>query len=75
MGPKSENVEKALVLPLLFEGSRGHGNAKESLQPSEPGVREAEKVIVFDSKCFVSISKIVLPAWAGNKFQKHHENK
>ena len=23
MGPKSENVEKALILPLLFEGSRG----------------------------------------------------
>ena len=36
VGPKSENVEISLVLPLLFEGSRGHESARESLQPSEP---------------------------------------
>ena len=36
MGPKSENVGFSLVLPLLFEGSRGHETAKESLQRSEP---------------------------------------
>ena len=34
MGPKSENVGFSLVLPLLFEGSRRHEGAKESLQLS-----------------------------------------
>ena len=29
VGPKSENVEKALVLPLLFEGSRAPGGFQE----------------------------------------------
>ena len=32
-GPKSENVEKSLVLPLLFEGSR----AAWGRQPNEQG--------------------------------------
>ena len=36
VGPKSENVGFSLVLRLLFEGSRGHETAKESLQASEP---------------------------------------
>ena len=36
MGPKSENVKNRWVSPLLFEGSRGHEDAKESLQLSEP---------------------------------------
>ena len=36
VGPKSENVGFSLVLPLLFEGSRGHGGARESLQRSGP---------------------------------------
>ena len=36
MGPRSENVEKSLVLLLLFEGSVGHDGIRESLQASEP---------------------------------------
>ena len=35
MGPKSENVEKGLVLPLLFEGSRGPGAPQECKQVAE----------------------------------------
>ena len=36
MGPKSENVEKVLVLPLLFEGSRGARGRQENEKVSEP---------------------------------------
>ena len=36
VGPKSENVGFSSVLPLLFEGSRIHGTARESLRRSEP---------------------------------------
>ena len=36
MGPKSENVGFSLVLPLLFEGSRRHETARESLRMSGP---------------------------------------
>ena len=35
MGPKSENVEKVLVLPLLVEGSRGAGRNQANERPSE----------------------------------------
>ena len=35
MGPKSENVGFSLVLPLLFEGSRGPGVPQECQKPSE----------------------------------------
>ena len=36
MGSKIENVEKPLVLPLLFEGQRSDGYSREVLQGSEP---------------------------------------
>ena len=36
VGPKSENVVFSMVLLLLFEGSKGHETARESLQLSEP---------------------------------------
>ena len=36
VGPKSENVEKALVLLLLFEGSRVPRASSEKKQPGEP---------------------------------------
>ena len=36
VGPKSENVEKALVLLLLFEGSRAAGGRQEDEQRSDP---------------------------------------
>ena len=31
---------------------------------------EVEKSEIFDLKCFVSISRIVLPVWAGTTFSK-----
>ena len=50
MGPKSEKVGFSSVLPLLFEGSRGHGTAKESFPAERPGVNsgrfEVQKVIL-----------------------------
>ena len=36
VGPKSENVEKVLVFKRFLKGQGSHGDAKESLQPSEP---------------------------------------
>ena len=36
VGPKSENVEKALVLLLLFEGSRGPRGRQSREQLSGP---------------------------------------
>ena len=36
MGPKSENVEKSVVLPLLFEGSRAAWLRQPNEKPSEP---------------------------------------
>ena len=38
MGPKSENVEKVLVLPLLFEGSRAAKGRQENEKLSSPGL-------------------------------------
>ena len=35
-GPKSENVEKSLVLPLLFEGSRAAWGRQPNEQLSGP---------------------------------------
>ena len=36
MGPKIENVEKPLVLPLLFEGSKAAKARQEDEMYSEP---------------------------------------
>ena len=36
MGPKIENVGFSLVLPLLFEGSRGARGRQENERLSEP---------------------------------------
>ena len=36
MGPKIENVGFSLVLPILFEGSRGAGARPPNEQTSEP---------------------------------------
>ena len=36
VGPKSENIKKALVLLLLFEGSRVPRGSSEKKQPGEP---------------------------------------
>ena len=44
VGPKSENVEKPLVLPLLFEGAGLPREDSENEQPSEPDSFLVEKV-------------------------------
>ena len=44
VGPKSENVEISLVLPLLFEGSRGPRAIQENERVSEPDGFDIEKV-------------------------------
>ena len=36
VGPKRENVEKVLVFKAFLKGQGSHGDARESLQPSEP---------------------------------------
>ena len=36
VGPKSENVEKVLVFKGFLKGQGSHGDARESLQSSEP---------------------------------------
>ena len=36
VGPKSENIKKALVLLLLFDGSRVPRGSSEKKQPGEP---------------------------------------
>ena len=48
MGPKSENVEKVLVLPLLFEGSRGARPPQPNEQVSGP---EHAWAILRSKKC------------------------
>ena len=44
VGPKSENVEISLVLPLLFEGSRGPRLRQDRERSSEPHGFDIEKV-------------------------------
>ena len=44
VGPKSGNVEKALVLKALLKGSRGPRVFWAGLQASGPGRFEVEKV-------------------------------
>ena len=43
-GPKSENVEKPLVLRLLFEGSKAARARQENEQRSSPDCFLVEKV-------------------------------
>ena len=53
VGPKSENVEKALVLPLLFEGSRAPRGRQSREQRSGPGGFEVQKMrfLIKDAWC------------------------
>ena len=50
VGPKTENVEKPLVLPLLFEGSRLPRGDSENEQPSGPDRFLVEKVAKKEQK-------------------------
>ena len=44
VGPKSENVEKALVLLLLFEGQRSPEDLRSAKDSSRTGSFDVEKV-------------------------------
>ena len=50
VGPKSENVEKPLVLPLLFEGSRERRAFQECKGISGPDRFLVEKVVKKEQK-------------------------
>ena len=50
MGPKIENVEKPLVLPLLFEGSKAARARQPNEQPSSPDRFLVEKVAKKEQK-------------------------
>ena len=50
MGPKIENVEKPLVLPLLFEGSRERRVFQECQVESEKDRFLVEKVVKKEQK-------------------------
>ena len=50
VGPKSENVETPLVLPLLFEGSREPDVIQECKVSLEPDRFLVEKVAKKDQK-------------------------
>ena len=50
VGPKSENVEKPLVLPLLFEGSRERKAFQECQERAETDRFLVEKVVKKEQK-------------------------
>jgi len=78
MGPKSENVEKALVFVGFLKGQEGHEDARAAKSfPSRTARRRKsgsfhQKMICAD---MVPIFRIVLPVQTGRHFQKFHENK
>ena len=61
VGPKSGNVEKVLVFKAFLKGSRRAGGRQRGLSRRVFGV-------VFGGKCFVLISRNVLPTKAGRRF-------
>ena len=53
MVPKSENVEKQLVLPLLFEGStlpRGDSENERTSEPRGPTSKK-RRCVIKDASC------------------------
>ena len=74
MGPKIENVEKPLVLPLLFEGSRAPRGRRSREQHSEPSGFEVQKMrfLIKDALCLYP--KMCFSLKRGAHFHKHHEN-
>ena len=75
IGPKSGNVEKASVLPLLFEGSRAAKVRQEHEVTGEPGRFDVEKVISFIKNALCLYSELCFLCGRGWHFQKNHETK
>ena len=61
VGPRSENVEKALVSLLFFERSRGPRGRQDREQRSGNGPFRGRKSEIVDVKCVVSIFRSVIP--------------
>ena len=75
MGPKSENVGFSLVLPLLFEGSRGPGVPQPCKQVAEKYRFGVQKVIfLIKDALHLHLELCFLCGW-GAQFQNIHENK
>ena len=75
MGPKSENVGFSLVLPLLFEGSRGPWGRQPCKKPSEKYRFGVQKVIFLIKDALqLHLELCFLCGW-GAQFQKIHESK
>ena len=66
VGPKSGYVEKVLVFNVFLKGQRSKKHSKRMKDPTRSG-RKSE---IVDVKCFVSISRIVLPTEAGSTFSE-----
>ena len=69
VGPKSENVEKALVLPLLFEGSRGPRGRQSRERNSEP----SGKIKIFVKNASWLYSELCFLLQRGTRFHKNRE--
>ena len=74
MGPKCENVEKALVLPLLLKGQEGHGYTRAAKDdPSRRGPTSKKKRF-FIKHASCRSSELCFLRRRGRHFHKNHEN-
>ena len=74
MGPKSDNVKNRRVSPLLFEGSRSHEGAKESLRLSEPRSFDVEKVRFLIKNALCRHLELCFLCRRGAQIQKNNKN-
>ena len=74
MGPRIENVEKPLVLPLLFEGSRAAWVRQRQEQLSEPWLFWSPKMRFLINHALCLYPKMCFPLQRRTHFPKKHEN-
>ena len=74
MGPKIENVEKPLVLPLLFEVWRGAWARQPQEKPSEPWWFWGPKIRFLIKHALCLYPKMWFSLQRGAHFHKNHEN-
>ena len=70
VGPKTENVDFSLVLPLLFEGHAKGRPQTHYFGGKDFGCFLGPSHETFDYKCFIAICKIVSPTQAGSTFSE-----
>ena len=73
MGPRIENVEKPLVLPLLFEGSRAACGRQEQERPGEPERFWGPKMRFLIKHALCLYLKMCFSLQRGTHFHKKHE--